>query len=121
MRTRRIGPPSLFRMKTFDLTSIGVWAVCLSAFGGGTVNNLTQAELEAALAGGGTVLFGASGTVTLTNTIAVALNSTLDANSNAVVISGGNAVRLFQVASNVNFSIKGLTLADGRVIGANGA
>jgi hypothetical protein len=44
----------------------------------------------------------------------------LDANGSAITISGGNAVRLFQVASNVNFRVKGLTLADGSIVGTNG-
>jgi len=106
-------------MKTFSLAFIGVWAFCFSAFGGGTVNNLTQADLERALAGGGTVLFGTGGTLTLTNTITIASDTILDANGNIVTISGGNAVRLFQVTTNVSFWVKGLTLADGRVIGTN--
>jgi hypothetical protein len=108
-------------MNGFVLSSLGVLALCFSASGSGTVNSLTQADLEAALAGGGTVLFGTSGILTLTNTITIALDSTLDANGHAVTISGGNAVRLFQVASNVNFSVKGLTLPNGRFVGANGA
>jgi hypothetical protein len=91
-----------------------------SAFGSGTVTTCTQSALQAALAGGGTVLFDCSGTITLTNTLLISSNTALDGNSNAIVISGGNGVRLFQVASNVNFQIKGLTLADGRVIGTNG-
>ncbi len=81
------------------------------------VTEPTQAALEAAMAGGGTVLFGVSGTVTLTNTITVARDTVLDANGNTVVISGGNAVRLFQVDTNVHFEIRGLTLADGHSVG----
>src|SRR3974390_1918780 len=107
-------------MKSLYLSTLGVLAVCCSALGGGTVNNLTQADLEAALAGGGTVLFGTNGTLTLTNTITVALDTTLDANGNAVIISGGNSIRLFQVASNVTFAMKGLTLSDGQVVAATG-
>jgi hypothetical protein len=84
------------------------------------VTHLTQAELEAALAEGGTVLFGTNGTLTLTNTITIALDSTLDANGNAVTISGASTVRLFQVSSNVAFLVKNLVLADGRVVGTNG-
>jgi len=95
-------------------------ALARSALGSGTVATCTQAALKTALAGGGTVLFACSGTITLTNTLIISSNTALDANSNAVIISGGNGVRLFQVASNVNFQIKGLTLADGRVIGTNG-
>src|SRR5689334_20946560 len=93
------------------------WACC--AFGSGTVTNCTQAALKAALAGGGTVLFACNGTITLTNTLIITKDTALDATTNTVVISGGNAVRLFQVSSNVNFRAMGLTLADGRLIGTN--
>src|SRR5690349_17044428 len=90
------------------------------AFGSGTVANCTQGDLEAALVGGGTVLFACSGTITLTNTLVIAQDTLLDAKSNTVTISGGNTVRLFQVASNVQFWAKGLILADGAIVGTNG-
>jgi len=37
-----------------------------------------------------------------------------------VTISGGNAVRLFQVDTNVDFQARGLTFADGLFVGPNG-
>ena len=107
-------------MKNSLLISTGFLCLCCSVFAGGTVNNLTQAGLEAALAGGGAVLFGTNGTLTLTNTILIAKGTTLDGNGNKVVVSGGNSIRLFEVASNVTFAINGLTLADGRVVAQTG-
>ena len=91
------------------------------AWGGGVVTNATQADLQAALNGGGTVTFGVAGVTTLTNTIIITQDTVLDAAGFDVTISGGNAVRLFQVNSNVAFSVNGLTLADGQYIGATGA
>jgi hypothetical protein len=93
-----------------------------SMFAGGTLTNLTQADLEVALQGGGTVVFGTHGTLLLTNTILIGQDTTLDAGTNyqRVKISGGGAVRLLQVATNVQFVVKGLTLADGAVVGTNG-
>src|SRR2546428_428679 len=91
------------------------------AIGGGLVTNFTQTDLESALAGGGTVSFATNGVITLTNTITITQDTILDANSNAVTISGGNAVRLFLVSTNVTFWVKGLALANGRFDGANGA
>jgi len=88
--------------------------------GGGIITNCTQTELQAALIGGGNVSFACGGTLTLTNTIVITQDTTLDASGFAVTLSGGNAVRLFQVNSNVAFSLNGLTLSGGRVIGANG-
>ena len=90
------------------------------AWGGGTVTNATPAALQAALNGGGTVTFAVAGVITLTNTIIIAQDTVLDAAGFDVTISGGNAVRLFQVDSNVAFSASGLTLANGNYVGANG-
>ncbi len=81
----------------------------------------TQADLQAALNGGGTVVFGTGGTITLTNTLTIAQDTVIDANGFAVTISGGNAVRLFEVNSNVAFSVNGLTLANGYNVGADGS
>ena len=90
------------------------------ARGAGTVTNATQAALQAALNSGGTVTFGVGGVITLTNTIIITQDTVLDAAGLAVTISGGNAVRLFQVATGVTFSVYSLTLANGQYTGANG-
>src|SRR6267378_384691 len=79
-----------------------------SALGGGTVTNCTQADLEAAMAAGGTVFFECDGTITLTNTIIVSQNTALDGSGRVVTISGGNLVRLFEMVT-VDFSLKSLT------------
>jgi hypothetical protein len=104
--------------RTFILFVIS--GLARSALSSGTVTNCTQTDLQKALNGGGTVLFACNGTITLTNTLTISADTALDGSSNTVIISGGNGVRLFQVASNANFQLKGLTLADGRVIGTNG-
>jgi hypothetical protein len=67
------------------------------------------------------VTFACAGTITLTNTMVIAQDTSLDASGFAVTLSGANAVRLFQVNSNVTFSLRGLTLANGRYVGADGA
>src|SRR5262249_421861 len=74
-------------MKAALLTCTILPALCCSALASGTVTNLTQAALQKALVGGGTVLFGTNGTLTLTNTITIVTNTTLDANGHAVIIS----------------------------------
>jgi hypothetical protein len=72
------------------------------------------------MAGGGVVTFGVDGTIKLTNVITVAGDTTLDGSGHSVVISGGNAVRLFQVNTGVVFGVNELTLADGRFVGTTG-
>src|SRR5581483_4239059 len=95
-------------------------ALAGSSLGSGIVTNCNQADLRKALNGGGAVRFACNGTIALTNTLIISSDTALDGNSNTIIISGGSAVRLFQVATNVNFQLKSLTLADGRVIGTNG-
>lgn len=101
-----------------DLLAVLLLSLLLAPLGaraGGTVNDLSQTALESAMADGGIVTFGTSGELLLTNTIFVARNTALKAEGQAVVISGGNSARLFQVASNVSFRMEGVALANGRV------
>src|ERR1051326_5754153 len=96
----------------------GVLAICLlsagSARASGPVTNCTQAALEAALAGGGSVTFTQDCSLTLTNTINITANVSLDAGGKTVTISGNNVIRLFTVASGVRFTNIGLTFSGGR-------
>jgi hypothetical protein len=92
-----------------------------AANAGGVVSNATEAEFRAALQGGGLVTFATNATIPLTGTVLIDKDTTIDGTGRAVIISGGNNVRLFQVASNVSFWIQSLTLADGKIVGTNGA
>jgi hypothetical protein len=85
-----------------------------------TIDTPTESALEAALAGGGICMFTCNGTLVLTNTIQIPHDTILDGNGHTVTISGGGAVRIFQVAAGVNFWLKGLTLSDGTVMAPNG-
>ena len=72
------------------------------------------------MAGGGTVTFACDGTIMLANTITNALDAVLDGSGHQITISGNNACRVFSVATNVNFTIIGLTIANGRSDGGAG-
>jgi hypothetical protein len=87
--------------------------------GAGVVMDCTEASLRTAVAGGGAVTFACDGTITLTDTITITNDTTLDSGAHQITISGSNTVRLFLVCTNVRFSIDHLTLANGR--GTNGA
>src|ERR1051325_9835316 len=80
----------------------------------------SDAALRAAIAIGGNVRLCFNGTVTLTNSIAVTKNTTLDASGVSVTISGNNAVQLFIVNSGAAFSATNLVLVNGRRVGQNG-
>lgn len=95
-----------------------IWLLLLlllpqAARSGGVVTECTEADLRAALAGGGTITFACDGTILLTSTITNTLNTTLDGRGHQITISGGDGVQLFCVATNTEFRVVSLTLAAG--------
>ena len=86
-----------------------------------SVANVTLAGFTEALKEGGILRFEGDGVITLTNTIVPAYDTALDANGHNVVIDGAGAHRLFEVRTNVGFAATGVTLANGRFDGTNGA
>ena len=89
------------------------------ATAGGTVTSRGESSLRAAMAGGGTVTFACDGTITLANTISILLNTVLDGSGHQITISGNNTVRVFYSATNVNFAVINLAIANG--LSTNGA
>ncbi len=89
--------------------------LCLTTvtWAGGTVTNCSEIDLRAALAGGGTVNFACDGTIPLASTITVMTDTVLDVTGHQVAISGGSAVRVFAVNTNVSFTMINLTVANG--------
>lgn len=79
-----------------------------------------EADLQVAVAAGGTITFGCDGVITLTKTLMIIKPTTLDGTGHAVTISGGNAVQLFSVNSGVSAAFINLTLANGLSAGSNG-
>jgi len=74
--------------------------------------NCTEADLRAALAGGGVVTFKCDGTIALTETITNDLDTVLDGTGHQVSLSG-NAVRLFYPGKSTRLTLINLTLANG--------
>src|SRR5262245_18511039 len=77
------------------------------------ITTCDEASLRTALAAGGTVTLACDGTITVTDTLVLATNVTLDASGHAVIISGNNAVRLFEVRPGVTLTMTNLTVASG--------
>ena len=79
----------------------------------GTVTNCSsEANLNSALSGGGTVTFACSGTITLTGTKTISANTILNANGYDVTLNGqngGTKVRLFYVNTNVSLTAHSTT------------
>ncbi len=95
----------------------GVLLLCLAAAGSPaqthTVTSCTEAALRSAMAGGGTVTFACSGTITLANTVVIGTDTTLDGSGQRVTISGSNVVRVFYVNTNATLTLVNLTIANG--------
>jgi predicted outer membrane repeat protein len=91
------------------------------AHAGGIVSVCDEAHLLAALAGGGTVTFSCSGTITLTAEITIAANTTIDGSGQTITISGNHAVRVFTVNSGVALNLNSLTVANGSTTGDGGS
>jgi len=91
-----------------------LWLLLPFAAGGaGVVTNCTEADLHAAMSGGGTVTFACDGTIILAATITNATDTVLDATGHQVVISGGTNVQVFYLNTNVSLSLVNLTVASG--------
>jgi hypothetical protein len=88
--------------------------------GPNVVADCTETALREAISHGGVVRFCCNGVITLKSTIEITHDVALDAREFSVRISGDNAVRLFKVMTNVQFSVTNLTLLNGRHVGTNG-
>jgi hypothetical protein len=78
------------------------------------VTNLNSGELNTALQGGGTVTFSVDGTIVLTNTITISTNVVLDGTNHSIILSGGGTNEIFILPAAINFTLRNLTLANGK-------
>jgi hypothetical protein len=85
---------------------------------GAVVQACDEASLRAAIAQGGTVSFGCSGTITLTQAITIHTNVAIVGFGALVTLSGENKTRLFNVSPGVELRIHSLELIRG--IATNG-
>ena len=65
------------------------------------------------------VTFACGGTITLASTITNAADIVVDGTGHQVTISGGHAVRVFYVNTNVSFTVLNLTIADAKSFGGS--
>jgi hypothetical protein len=77
------------------------------------VSSCDEGSLRAAIAQGGTVTFGCSGTITLTQAISIRTNVALNGVGAVVTLSGDDRTRLFNVLPGVEFQLSSLTLTRG--------
>jgi Chlamydia polymorphic membrane protein (Chlamydia_PMP) repeat len=86
----------------------------LPAQAGGVVSVCDENNLKSALSGGGTVTFSCSGIITLTSTITIAANTTIDGSGQNVLISGNKATKPFYLNSGIALTLIKLTVVNGR-------
>lgn len=82
--------------------------------GNGTAASCTEAALDMALTGGGSVSFncGGAATITVASTKIISADTILDG-GRLVAISGGDAVGIFAVNGGVTFTVEGITIEHG--------
>ncbi len=91
----------------------------IPSLGAAVLTNCSETDLRVLLGQGGLVNVECDGTITLSNTLTVATNTTLDATGHRLILSGNGFVRVLYVATNVNFTAVNLMVTRGRA--ANGA
>ncbi|MEZ4732294.1 MAG: right-handed parallel beta-helix repeat-containing protein [Caldilineaceae bacterium] len=101
---------SIFAAAPFPLHAAGVVSTC------------DETHLRAALAGGGTVSFGCSGVITLTQTIEIAPNLpvAIEGSGQAVTLSGNQETPVFYVPETAKLTLLNLTIADGVMVPLGG-
>ncbi len=108
------------------LVAAGLFALtCLGAFRTAAQTTVLTSpslvSLKNALNLGGTVVLNFDGTITASSPIVVSVDGTVvDATGHVVTIDGNNTTRIFDVATNVHFTVINLIIAGGNSIGING-
>ena len=99
------------------------WASALAFLVSGAVNpveaatilsDCSEASLRTAIAQGGKVVLACDGTITLTEALAITVDTLLDATGHQFVLSGGHDVRVFDISTNVELSLVNLSVVEGR-------
>lgn len=112
--------PRLLALLPLVLPSL---ALAAGVVGNGTPGSCTEAALNAALAGGGSVTFNCGPgpvTIAITAQKTIAASTTIDG-GNLVTLDGGNATRLFLTNYQVPFTVRNLTLQNARTTDVGGA
>src|SRR5712691_9797781 len=110
----------LSKSSPYRLLAIGYWLLGVTlvstppARADATVTNCTQQDLVTALASGGIVTFDQDCDLTLSTTILITNEVTLDAADHIVSISGDDLIRLFTVEPGASFTLNGMTLLGGQ-------
>jgi Divergent InlB B-repeat domain/Immunoglobulin I-set domain len=78
------------------------------------VSSPDEALLRTALAGAGKVTFDCDGTITLSQPLTITIATVIDAAGHSIILSGNNAVRVFEVNPGTQLTVQNLAVAYGR-------
>src|SRR5271157_2185028 len=109
-RIQRFTPPAV---KALTIAALLIFLRGLS-WATGTVTNCTDSSLRQTMDGGGTVTFDCDGIITLSGPILISKNTILDGSGHQITISGNHACRVFYVATNIDFLMTNLSIANGQ-------
>jgi hypothetical protein len=76
-----------------------------------------EADLRTAVSKGGSIQFAGDGKILLSSPIVVTNDVVIDGIGHQITISGSNAVRVFEVNTNVSFTARNLAIVDGKNLG----
>ncbi|MFZ0546743.1 MAG: choice-of-anchor Q domain-containing protein [Candidatus Promineifilaceae bacterium] len=99
-----------YLLVVLGLFSFILWTNPVQA--GGDVSVCDEEHLLAALSGGGEVTFSCSGTITVSSTISINQDTTIDATGQNVTISGGGSVHVLGIG-DAAVTLRNLTIANG--------
>ena len=99
---------------SFAICIVVTFLSALNAFADSVVTNCSHQALIAAINTGGTITFPSDCSMTLTNTITLAGNITLDSAGHHVTLNGNNNFRLLTIQPGAGVTLIGLTLAGGQ-------
>ncbi len=96
-----------------------LFLVGIASLRASVLTNCSETDLRVLLGEGGLVTVQCNGTITLSNTLIVGRNTTLDATGHQLILNGNDSVRVLYIAANVNFTAVNLMIVHGRA--TNGA
>jgi hypothetical protein len=100
------------------ITSIALAAA--TSVHAGTLTNCDETSLRTAISQGGTISIECDGVLSLTSTLVITNEVTLDGTGHHATISGGNSNRVFEVLPGASLTLVNLTVANGRSTNGGG-
>src|SRR4051812_20072066 len=93
----------------------------ITAKAGGVVTSCTEFDFAAQVAGGGTVTFTCTGTISVSGPQTITTNTVIDGAGHSITLDGQAWAQIFIVNSGATLTLRNLTLSNGNVSADGGA